>query len=94
MLAKGGLDSLALGNVSLPPGVQNILLSLTSPSTQGTEVPGNNAGVNAGAVARAMKKTYKNSARQYMNRKGGFNRPLAKNKDIFFLERLDFLDKS
>jgi len=48
-------------------------------STQGTEVSGNNSGVNAGAVARAMKKTYKNSTRQYMNRKGGFNRPLAKN---------------
>ena len=41
---------------------------------QGKHVAENSQGAAAGAVAKHHKRQY----RQYMNRKGGFNRPLQK----------------
>ncbi len=41
---------------------------------QGKHIAENSQGAAAGAVAKHRKRQY----RQYMNRKGGFNRPLQK----------------
>ena len=43
-------------------------------STKGKQVVDNAEGASAGAAARHKERKY----RQYMNRKGGFNRPLSK----------------
>lgn len=47
-------------------------------STHGKRVEDNHTGAAKGAARRILKREY----RQYMHRKGGFNRPLAPQKAI------------
>ena len=69
---QGAFDPSVLG----PPQIEGSLpvLTLTGfDSTKGTHVADNDTGAARGAVRKVLKREY----RQYMHRKGGFNRPLS-----------------
>lgn len=76
MMRLLGFQGAFAPSVLAPPQIEGSLAALTLTgfdSTKGTHVADNDTGAARGAVRKVLKREY----RQYMHRKGGFNRPLS-----------------